>query len=276
VSQLLRAWVFLWALGLSILPGNGAHARAICTVIVDAFDGSILLQQGDCGTRVTPASTFKIPLAVMGFDSGYLKDRASPVLPFRKGYPDWGGAAWRKPVNPAGWMRHSVVWYSQQIAKTLGKDTLERQAAAFGYGNADFSGDPGRDNGLERAWISSSLTISPLEQAVFVHKLVSYELPVGRRAVDGAKALVEAASVGSGWRVSGKTGSAFPRRADGSFDRGRGWGWFVGWAERNGKTVAFARLAQDEGGETGSGSAGLRARAAFLSEWPGLASRIGR
>lgn len=263
------------ALGVSIVlyAGGSAHARVLCTVIADAHDGSILLQQGDCETRVTPASTFKVALAVMGFESGFLKSSVAPVLPFREGYPDWGGAAWRQPVNPQDWMRHSVVWYSQQIAKALGRLSLEGQTRAFGYGNADFSGDAGQDNGLDRAWISSSLKISPVEQTAFLRRLVTYQLPVGRRTVDATRALVELASPGDGWRVWGKTGSAFPRRANGSFDRSRGWGWFVGWAERNGRTVTFARLTQDEGGE--KGSAGLRARAALLAEWPTLARRAG-
>jgi beta-lactamase class D len=56
-------------------------------------------------------------------------------------------------------MKHSVVWFSQQIAQYLGQGRLQQYATQFGYGNADFSGDSGKNNGLERAWISSSLKI---------------------------------------------------------------------------------------------------------------------
>lgn len=251
-----------------------AQAKTLCTVVADARDGMILHQEGDCGSRVTPASTFKVALAVMGFDSGFLKDEHAPSLPFREGYPDWLGDVWRQDTDPVRWLKYSVVWYSQQITRALGVAKLEAYAAAFGYGNADFSGDPGKDNALERAWISSSLKISPLEQVAFLRRLVNADLPVGARAIEMTLRIVETTQAGGGWTVQGKTGSAYPRQADGSFDRARGWGWFVGWASRGDRTLVFARLNQDEQRMAGSG--GLRARDAFLKEFPALAASLPR
>ena len=71
-----------------------------------------LVEEGDCTGRVTPASTFKVPLAVMGFDAGVLTDAHAPVLTIRPGEPDWLGDAWRQPTDPTRWMKYSVVWYS--------------------------------------------------------------------------------------------------------------------------------------------------------------------
>ena len=51
-----------------------SDARPICTVVADAATGQMLVQQGDCATRVTPASTFKVAISLMGFDAGVLKD----------------------------------------------------------------------------------------------------------------------------------------------------------------------------------------------------------
>jgi beta-lactamase class D len=248
-----------------------AHAKTVCTVVADAADGKVLLQEGDCRTRVTPASTFKIPLAVMGFDAGFLTDAQSPSIPFRKGYPDWGGAAWTQPTDPTRWMKYSVVWYSQQIAEALGVERLKSYATAFDYGNADFTGDPGKNNALERAWISSSLKISPLEQTAFLTKFINRTLPVKQQVFNEVNRIVELTSIDSGWMVHGKTGTAFPRKADGSFDRDRAWGWFVGWAEKGNRTLVFARLAQDEKKVAGSG--GARARDAILTELPALLER---
>ena len=255
------------ALAASLCAG-AAQARTICTVMADAADGTVLLQQGDCTTRVTPASTFKIPLALMGFDSGFLKDAGSPALPFRAGDPAWGGDEWRQPTGPARWMKYSVVWYSQRIAATLGAESLHDQAARFGFGNADFSGDPGRNNGLERAWISSSLKISPLEQVAFLRKLVNRKLPVTAHAFDQTDRIVEVTRLADDWDVHGKTGTAFPRRADSTFDEARAYGWFVGWAVRGNRKLVFARLDQDEKKEARSG--GLRARDGFLEAFPAL------
>ena len=245
----------------------------LCTVVADTASGEIVHEDGDCRTRVTPASTFKIPLAIMGFQGGILKGPHEPVLQIEAGEPDWGGAAWKKPTDPQRWMKHSVVWYSQRIASEMGYERFAAQAKAFDYGNADVSGDPGQDNALERSWISSSLRISPVEQVGFLRRFLTGGLPASREAVDRTKAIVETTKA-AGWSVHGKTGSAFPRKADGSFDRTRGWGWFVGWATDGDRTYAFARLDQDERREDVSG--GLRARKKFLSAWPGLAGSIAK
>jgi beta-lactamase class D len=246
-------------------------ARTLCTLVADTR-GNILLQEGEgCSERVTPASTFKVTLAAIGYDAAILKDRDEPVLPFRKGYPDWV-AAWKQPTGPAGWMQNSVLWYSQEIARRLGIGRLEAYVASFGYGNADMSGDPGRNNALERAWISSSLAISPREQAAFLARLVTGRLPISEEATRRAMAIVERHEVAGGAVLAGKTGSAYPRRADGSLDRARGWGWYVGWTDRDGRRLVFAHLRQDT--QAGGGPGGLRARADFLSAWPGITARL--
>lgn len=255
--------------GLLVLMAQ-AEARMVCTVLADARSGNILVEDGDCRTRVTPASTFKIALAVMGHDAGFLKDETTPALPFVEGYPDWGGANWRRTTTPARWMTHSVVWYSQRIAHALGVERLAAYTSAFGYGNSDWAGDPGKDNALDRAWISSSLKIAPVEQVGFLGRLLRQELPVKNDSVAFLETIIDRRDV-DGWQVRGKTGSAYPRRKDGSFDRARGWGWFVGWAARGDETVAFARLDQDESRH--QTSAGIRTRDAFLAAWPALSGR---
>jgi len=248
-----------------------ARAGMICTLVADADTGAVLVEEGDCDRRVTPASTFKVPLAVMGFDAGLLIDPHSPSLPFQPGYADWGGPNWRVNTDPTHWMTHSVVWFSQLLTPRLGADELTRYAQALGYGNADFSGDPGRNNGLERAWIGSSLKISPREQVAFLARLVTLDLPVSRPAITSTLAILQSPGTFASWQLWGKTGSAFPRNADYSLDRARGWGWYVGWAQRDGRRLVFARLDQDEARNQVSG--GLRARDAFLAAWPTLAPR---
>ncbi|MGN7292079.1 class D beta-lactamase [Rhizobium sp. SAFR-030] len=250
------------------LAAPGAHAAALCTLVADAESGRVLVQEGQCEERVTPASTFKIALAVMGYDAGFLKDATHPVLPFKKGYPDWGGAAWKKSVDPTSWLKNSVVWYSQQITKTIGAPKLTGYARSFGYGNADFSGDRGKNNGLERAWIASSLKISPVEQVAFLRKLVNGTLSADPKAVQAAMAIVEKTTAEDGWTIHGKTGMAYPRKADYSFDEEHPWGWFVGWGEKDGRRVVFARLEQDE--RKMSDSPSQRAKATMIAELPRL------
>ncbi len=252
--------------GLFVVPS--AQAAMLCMVVADAESSVVLKEEGDCRTRVTPASTFKVPLAVMGYDAGFLTDTTTPALPFKSGYADWGGAEWQQTTDPKRWMNYSVVWYSQRITEALGVAALEDYARRLGYGNADFAGDTGKNNALERAWISSSLKIAPVEQVAFMRNLVNRTLPVSEKAMEMTVAVLESWETPDGWTVAGKTGSAFPRLADGTLDRARGWGWFVGWAERDGRTLVFARLYQDERRHDTGG--GIRARDEVLGEWDQL------
>jgi beta-lactamase class D len=246
-------------------------AHTVCTVVTDAASGEVLTQQGDCSSRTTPASTFKIAISLMGFDSGFLKDAHAPTLQYRTGYPDWGGEAWRQPTDPSRWIKYSVVWFSQQVTRSLGMTQFANYTKEFDFGNADVSGDK-RHDGLTHAWIDSSLQISPLEQVAFLTKVVNRRLPVSEHAYEMTSQITEITELASGWDIHGKTGTGFPEKPDGSDDEAHGWGWFVGWASRNGKTLVFARLVQDDGALPGQPPVGLRARDAFIAEFPSIAA----
>lgn len=255
------------ALLITALISTNAHAKTLCTVIADANTSQTLIQQGDCSTRVTPASTFKIAISLMGFDSGVLKTEHDPVLPYREGYVDWGGALWREPTDPARWIKYSVVWFSEQVTQSLGQARFQQYATAFHYGNEDVSGDPGKQNGVMGSWIDSSLRISPLEQVAFLKKVVNRQLPVTAHAYDMTEHITEVTTLPDGWDIHGKTGTGSPG-AVGAFDRAHAYGWFVGWARKGTRTLVFARLIQDE--QAKDTPAGIRARDAFLQEWPGM------
>src|SRR5690348_12506099 len=97
--------------GATVLTSVAGAVAAdnVCTVLADASTGAILSQQGECDQRQPPASTFKLPIALMGYDAGFLKDEHDPTLPFKKGYPDWI-ESWRTDTDPTAWMKNSVVW----------------------------------------------------------------------------------------------------------------------------------------------------------------------
>lgn len=222
---------------------SSAHARTICTVIADANTAQTLMEQGDCSGRVTPASTFKIAISLMGFDSGFLKNEHVPVLPYRDGYVDWAGALWRQPTDPARWIKYSVVWFSEQVTQSLGQERFQRYTSAFHYGNADVSGGPGRPNGMMGAWIDSSLRISPLEQVAFLEKVVNRQLPVSAHAFDMTDRITEVTTLPGGWNIHGKTGTGSPgdpSTVAGTFDKAHSYGWFVGW-ERRGRERSSLR-----------------------------------
>jgi len=231
----------------ALLPISGVQAHAYektlaCMLVVEADSGKVLVKEGEgCATRVSPASTFKVPLAVMGFESGILKDAHDPVWPYKKEYPSWR-EAWKQPVDPTYWQDQSVVWFSQELTRKLGKDNFQKYTDQIDYGNRDLRGDPGENNGMQRSWISSSLKISPDEQIVFLRKLLGGKLPVSAGVAEKTMAILPTQNLKNGWKAHGKTGSGFERDAKVKIDRSRQFGWYVGWAEKDGKKVAFARL----------------------------------
>ncbi|WP_417834308.1 class D beta-lactamase [Thalassospira xiamenensis] len=252
-------------LGVLFVPLNAtAETTTVCTLISDAKTGKTIIQEGKCETRATAASTFKIAISLMGFDSGILTDAHHPVWSFKEGYPDWR-AAWRKDTDPQYWIEQSVVWYSQQINIRLGEAKFRDYVTSFDYGNADVSGDVAKQNGLMRSWLSSSLQISPAEQIEFVSKMIRGELPVSKQAREMAMGLFDMGVQANGWHVFGKTGAGLSQNADGRPIKGRPWGWFVGWATRGDQTVAFARLTHDS--TRPAKSPGFDARDAFMAEY---------
>lgn len=256
--------VLFAALLLSLVGVSASRAEVVCTLVVDAASGAVRLEEGGgCETPTSPASTFKMTLALMGFDAGLLTAADAPAWPYLTEYKA-DRADWRVTTTPKSWLRDSVLWYSRELVAKLGAERFAQYVTDFDYGNADVSGDPGKDNGLLRSWINSSLLITAEEQVRFVRRMLAGDLPASAAAQAAVVGIVPKFSAGK-WTVSGKTGTYYERNADGSFNSRRQTGWFVGWAERDDERLAFAYLIRDT--KKVAGSAGQRARDAFLARF---------
>ncbi len=77
-----------------------------------------------------------------------------------------------------------------------------------------------------------------------------------------------------GWTVQGKTGTGDQRKADGTLDDDRQFGWFVGWARKVDRQLVFARLIKDQARI--ESTAGFRARDTVLADLPGLLARASK
>ena len=266
-NTFLRVLAPLLALA-SLFPASAAISapKVIeCTVILDQETGTAIVRTGTCDKRFTPMSTFKVPLALMGYDAGLLMDRHTPRWDYDPKFDAPKRA--RKAVDPTIWEKESILWYSQELTRKLGSKAFDDYVRTLGYGNADTKGGPGKGDGLTHSWLSSSLGISADEQAAFMRRIVARDLPLSRAAIDMSISIIPSFEAG-GWKVQGKTGSGSLRRKNGKPDRTRPVGWFVGWAEKDGRRIAFARLRV--GVEKPSEPSGLALRAIFLEELPSL------
>jgi beta-lactamase class D len=180
-----------------------------------------------CEERFSPCSTFKVPLAVMSFDAGILRDENTSFL--------WDGrrrmlSVWNQDHSAKTWMQNSVVWYSQELTKIMGEKKLQSYMNKFEYGNKDSSGS------LTTSWLTmknraeSTIKISAYEQVDFLKKLWSGKLPVSQKAIDITKKITYLETSKNGFVLNGKTGSG---QMGENMDRRLG--WFVAHIEGNGK-----------------------------------------
>jgi beta-lactamase class D len=164
-------------------PAPPAEApRVSCFLLYDLGVGEVRRSPSEgCSSRLSPASTFKIPHALAALDSGVL---AGPDV--RLAYdPSWA-KSWASPDVPEAWrrdhtlataMRSSVVWYFQRVATILGPDREHAYLEKLDYGNRDSS------SGLTTFWLDESLRISPDEQERFMVRLYQDALPVSKAAM---------------------------------------------------------------------------------------------
>ncbi|BCP54187.1 beta-lactamase [Kaistia sp. 32K] len=258
------------------LVGAGTRAEArkasekfVSTVLVDVETGKAVFRDGPSTRRFSPCSTFKFPLAVMGFDSGVLVDPHNPLWDYRPEFQTTMELQ-KKATDPTIWLKDSIVWYSQEITRKLGEARFRDYVTRFDYGNEDISGNPGKKDGLTQSWLMSSLQISPDEQVAFVRRFLDRKLAVSDHAYDATLASLAQYPAEGGWNLHGKTGSGFLRTSKGALDHSKPIGWFVGWGEKGGRRIAFARF--NLGNERSKTYGGMIARAAMLKDFASLAA----
>ena len=189
-------------------------------------------------------STFKILLSVVGFDSGILIDEMHPVWSFKEGYVDWRNN-WKQDQTPKSWIKESCVWYSQVLTKKLGMERFQDYITKFDYGNKDLTGDKGQNNALTKAWLSSSLQISSLEQITFLQKMLDGALPIKPYALAMTKNILFLEDLDNGWKLFGKTGMGILLNADGTKKPGLYHGWFIGFIEKGDRRIIFSNHMED-------------------------------
>lgn len=261
----------LLAVAALLVLSHAARAETACLLIAEAVSGDIVHQEGTgCEEGIGPASSFKFTLALMGYDAGILSDANTPAWPYQASY-NAARSAERTTTDPERWLRESVLWYSRVLVEKLGADRFARYVAAFDYGNADVSGEPGAGNGMTHSWLNTSLLISPAQQLGFVRRFVLGELPVSADAISRTAAITPSFDAVGGWTIRGKTGTGYIREANGKLGK-RQYGWFIGWATDGTRTYAFSALSMDE--KPGGSALGPRTRDDLIARWARLVDQM--
>lgn len=222
--MICRLFSTLMILSLSIFQCTQIFSAEENFIIINGFTDEIVLEMGPhINERISPYSTFKITLSLMGYDAEILKDEKTPTWDFQEGYDDFL-EPWKGPQTPQSWMKYSCVWYSKILALQLGLEKIQSYLTSIEYGNGDMSGGLAQPGPTKVAWINSSLKISPKEQVDFIQKMISGQLPISPKAIQMTKLLLFKEESPEGWKLFGRTG----------------YGWFVGWIEKDHNFFPFA------------------------------------
>ncbi|MBQ5949811.1 class D beta-lactamase [Massilia sp. ST3] len=200
-------------------------------VLLDGQSGELRRHAPDrAARRFLPASTYKIPNTLVALESGVAggKDFGLAWDSVRTPRQPWWPAAWARDHTLESALKHSAVWYYQEVARRVGPARMQSYVDRFGYGNRDLSG------GIDRFWLTGGLRISADEQAAFLRRFYFEKLGVSARTTRLAKEMLVLEETPD-YRLSGKSGWA------GLGEEGQPQlGWLVGYLERKGEVHFFA------------------------------------
>ncbi len=194
-----------------------------------------------------PASTFKIPSALIALETGVIKDANHPVF-------KWDGVkrefdAWNKDHTPASAFRASAVWVFQEIARQATGTRMRVYVSQFGYGNRNIKGNE------DSFWLDGQLRVSALQQVEFLERFFIGKLPVHPKNAEIVKEMMFLEKIGNARCVARPGGF---RRAT-----TRSAGSRAGWSA--GRTLIYLRSTRPDRGEARRGADPAREGAAHAA-----------
>lgn len=168
-----------------------------------------------------PASTFKIVNSLIGLQTGIISSDSMII--------DWDGVNrrpdWDKPLTMYEAFRVSSLPYYQEVARRIGKDTLQFWIDSIHYGSGKKDTTFIIKGAVDSFWLNNTLKITPDENLGLVKKLYFNELPffkLYQEKVKNAMLFEDNAN----YRLAYKTGWGFT-------EKHHSIGWVVGWIEEN-------------------------------------------
>ena len=115
-----------------------------------------------------PASTFKIVNSLIGLQTGVISNDSMVIK--------WDGVVrqrpeWNKDLSMYQAFRLSAVPYYQEVARRIGKDTMQFWLDSLSYGTKKIKGK------IDSFWLDNSLKITPDEELGLVKRLYFNKLP---------------------------------------------------------------------------------------------------
>jgi beta-lactamase class D len=169
-----------------------------------------------------PASTFKIVNSLIGLQTGKISNDSMVIK--------WDSvvrrvADWNQDLTMYKAFRVSAVNYYQEVARRIGKDTMQLWLDSLKYGTKKITGS------VDSFWLNNSLKITPDEELGLVKRLYFDQLPFFKSYQEMVKRAMLFEN-NANYRLGYKTGWGFK-------ENGNAIGWVVGWVEENNHPYFF-------------------------------------
>ena len=166
--------------------------------------------------KYLPASTYKIVNSLIGLQTGVISGTDMVIK--------WDGEnrfvpEWNQDLTMRQAFKLSAVNYYQEVARRIGKDTMQFWLDSLKYGSTKIK------TRIDTFWLDNSLKITPDEQLGLVKQLYFKRLPFHGPYQDSVKKIMLFEDRPE-YKLSYKTGW-------GKMENGNHLGWVVGWIEEN-------------------------------------------
>ncbi len=175
-----------------------------------------------------PASTFKIVNSLIGLQTGKIVNDSMVIK--------WDGVKrwkddWNRDLTMYEAFRVSSLPYYQEVARRIGKDTMQRWLDSLKYGAKLATDKVVIKTAIDSFWIDNSIKVTPDQQLGLVKRLYFDQLPFFKTYQEMVKRAMLFEN-NTNYRMGYKTGW-------GTTENGHALGWIVGWIEENNHPYFF-------------------------------------
>ncbi|WP_439505242.1 penicillin-binding transpeptidase domain-containing protein [Sediminibacterium sp.] len=154
----------------------------------------------------SPASTFKVVHSLIALETGVVSDEKMAIQ-------------LDSAVTMENAFKNSIVPYYQEVARRIGKDTMQLWLDSLQYGNHTIG------KSIDSFWLNNTIKLTPDEQLGIMKRLFFNQLPFQKRTHEIVKRMMLRES-NANYQLSYKTGLTYKENGDLL-------GWVVGWIEEN-------------------------------------------
>ncbi|HKE84118.1 MAG TPA: penicillin-binding transpeptidase domain-containing protein, partial [Vicinamibacterales bacterium] len=150
-----------------------AAPEAECFMLARQGRPAFVSDSDECGHPTAPASTFKIPHALIALETGVIT--ADTI--FRWDGSSRANESWQRDHTLDSAIKWSVLPFFQNTARLIGPERMHRGLARLKYARDSFDGD------ISTFWLNGDLVVSPVEQLAFLERFFGGQLPVSAQHV---------------------------------------------------------------------------------------------